>query len=1053
MKSKLNLDLSDNKLNIRYISPQKKIGPIYGKFNISNKKNNDGKKRPKSSFKVAKTNIYLKNNKYSFQIKDLSYLPFVISNTFDNFFLNSLAKIGKKDNIKKYIKIINEFQHASKDKYSIKYEDIIPHLKSKKLLKEDNIKENNKENKKEIKLKEYKVNKNGKNINNIKMNKKYFSKNKIKNNNKAFIKEDKKINQRKDRTKEDNNKVINKEEKANKLKMKSCEKNIKSNTKEIEKSIDEDKKLITNENKKEKKSNIIINKKEKEIIEGNVEKIKNINEIKVKSSYNNEEISFKQKLKTYSPICDKCFRLVYISFDYISNYISCYCLYCKNLGIYKYDKFIEKINENKNPLLNSYCNKCYKSFIFSDSENPFYLIEKVGYNFYIICKECMEKDNYKEYIKKYECLELINHYLYLYEDQNNNRNKLDALKVLEKKSESMNKTIKSYLNLYDEYKVNISIIELIIKNAPLSLRNQAKEKLLNLKKEIIIKNRIIEYYKQFSNFIIINNMSSLLNTLLDFSNFNLQELIKKPGINDIYHLIKSFINDNKFISLENLDKPIKFEKYLLVTKNYLNKEECIKDKNSSKELLLNKSFLNILNINFETGETIKYNILAEYCSSEKVVPIIYNYNIKNIQYQDILIFNYKNDHKLYYSSYNINCQKAIIKSLSLLDNEESNKILNIVLLNYGEDLFILCNDMRNFNISIIFYISNFRKNKITKKYKVERIYSNNLVYNQSNICIGMIKKLIMIGKNIFKEIKLSNDISYIMNNNMIIFNTIIIFNNMIINYIKNKFRNNMNANQNNINNNNTSNNNNMNNNDMLNNFNNINNINIININNNNMNMNNIMNNNLNINILLYMFMNNILNINDYMNNILNMNIMNQDYENFMHMINNTMNNMDFGNLMIINKMNFIIFMNNFFSDLKNNNIGNIINNINNLLPTIFNNMNIFRFNEYGEKSFYRKMINLDNNYFIIGSSKHIKSISNNVINYFYLSLYSYDTLEEISKIEIDKIMNEQNIFFLYQFSFNMEVDKNDISIHINFSMDQFAKDYYYEFKNFEIIPK
>ena len=134
MKSKLNLDLSDNKLNIRYISPQKKIGPIYGKFNISNKKNNDGKKRPKSSFKVAKTNIYLKNNKYSFQIKDLSYLPFVISNTFDNFFLNSLAKIGKKDNIKKYIKIINEFQHASKDKYSIKYEDIIPHLKSKKLI-------------------------------------------------------------------------------------------------------------------------------------------------------------------------------------------------------------------------------------------------------------------------------------------------------------------------------------------------------------------------------------------------------------------------------------------------------------------------------------------------------------------------------------------------------------------------------------------------------------------------------------------------------------------------------------------------------------------------------------------------------------------------------------------------------------------------------------------------------------------------------------------------------------------------------------------------------
>ena len=109
-----------------------------------------------------------------------------------------------------------------------------------------------------------------------------------------------------------------------------------------------------------------------------------------------------------------------------------------------------------------------------------------------MCQKCLEKDNCHKYIKKYKYQEIISHYLYLYENNQTNRNKLDNIKDLEKKSEKINKKIKLYLNIYDTYKNNISKIELIIKKAPASLRSQAQKKLLQLKKEIIIKNKIIE---------------------------------------------------------------------------------------------------------------------------------------------------------------------------------------------------------------------------------------------------------------------------------------------------------------------------------------------------------------------------------------------------------------------------------------------------------------------------------------------------------------------------------------------------------------------------------
>ena len=270
--------------------------------------------------------------------------------------------------------------------------------------------------------------------------------------------------------------------KGKKLNLKKILKNEGKNKEENKKEL-----KIFMENIKSKKVKInfdkIINKIKSEkqrIIDNQKEEDANINEIinlynKEKNANKKKEdlkknkpitcyqgIPFKYELKTYSPICERCFRLVYISFDFISDYISCFCLYCKNLLVYKYDEFIEKISENKNPLLNCYCYKCFKSFIFSDSSNPFYLIEKKDYKFIIICHECLKKNNRKEYVKKFECQELISHGLYLYENKYNNASNLDNLKNLEEQSEKINEKIKLYLNIYDDYKKNISKIESII---------------------------------------------------------------------------------------------------------------------------------------------------------------------------------------------------------------------------------------------------------------------------------------------------------------------------------------------------------------------------------------------------------------------------------------------------------------------------------------------------------------------------------------------------------------------------------------------------------------
>ena len=518
MESKINLYLSSKKKSIRSKSDGNKSNNISRNLNILNNKikiYNDFQ----LSLRVRKAKLLLKNKSAIDTNYDELYLSFFKSNnTNNNENINSAIKTEKFLSIKKYNHVVNGFRLSCRkelltpikfgDKGScFKFEKQLNKFttrlnkkgfenlklfneikeeeeseKENKVIKEDE-KDVNTKNKSEIKLKSNEINKNYQNekkkankscLTNIIMEDEKDNKDDIKNS----LKEDKKL----DLKKKIKIAVKNKEENEKEIKKKFIEtinsKNVKNNFDKIINIIKREKQRIIDNQKGENGNKVNINEiinmynKEKNTNKNNEDLKKN----KPKTNY--QGIPFKHELKTYSPICDRCFRLVYISFDYISDYISSYCSYCKNLLVYEYDTFIEKLKESKNPLLNCYCSKCFKSFIFSDSSNLFYLIEKVDYNFYIICQECLKKNNYNEYVKKYECQELISHYLYLYENKYNNTNKLDNLKILEEQSEIINEKIKSYLNIYDEYKKNISKIESIIKKAPISLRDQAKEKLL-----------------------------------------------------------------------------------------------------------------------------------------------------------------------------------------------------------------------------------------------------------------------------------------------------------------------------------------------------------------------------------------------------------------------------------------------------------------------------------------------------------------------------------------------------------------------------------------------
>ena len=187
--------------------------------------------------------------------------------------------------------------------------------------------------------------------------------------------------------------------------------------------------------------------------------------------------------------------------------------------------------------------------------------------------------------------------------------------------------------------------------------------------------------------------------------------------------------------------------------------------------------------------------------------------------------------------------------------------------------------------------------------------------------------------------------------------------------------------------------------------------------NNNMMMNNPMmiNNNININ------MNNNINNNNFNNNLNNMMNMNN---NMMNMNNNIMNmNMNLGMNNMMNMNNNIMNMN---INLGMNNMNNFMGlPLMNLMLFLFNPANIFMNNEEGNKYLYRKIIKLDDKYFIVASTLH-QRINNNITHYCYLSLFDFNSMEETTKIEICKII-ENNIL---KFEFNMIMNNNNIRINI-----------------------
>ena len=116
----------------------------------------------------------------------------------------------------------------------------------------------------------------------------------------------------------------------------------------------------------------------------------------------------------------------------------------------------------------------------------------------------------------------------------------------------------------------------------------------------------------------------------------------------------------------------------------------------------------------------------------------------------------------------------------------------MIILNEGEDLFIMSNIDENGSKTFLCYIKEFKnkERKNIKQIKIKRIYDYEIINNQNNICVKTNKTLYFINKNKIKEINLPQDeIQYnnMINNNM---NNPMINNNMNNPMINNNMMNN-----------------------------------------------------------------------------------------------------------------------------------------------------------------------------------------------------------------------------------------------------------------------
>ena len=714
--------------------------------------------------------------------------------------------------------------------------------------------------------------------------------------------------------------------------------------------INSTKLLENNENIKDKEEGIenIEDIKQENIINEKITLIKKSINLSINTIHKSIRISYPEINPTYevkinSLLCDKCFRLIFIFFDYIKNYVLTYCSYCEKIVVYKYDAFNQKIKENKNPILDSCCSKCYKSFLYSDKNNTFKLIEKKNKNFIIICNDCLENSINKLEITD-KCIDfndLIEQKSSIYNDFINENLEQNEKEQIEK--------INHLSFLITTYESTINKIEIYLNQVPFSLKETFEKKILRLKQDYAIKLAIFNYYTEFNNIITRINLLSAFNSINSYTYLRLYRFIGnkiKIDIKEKLSMLNEFLNDgDDFLKRVIINEIKNYYTYSKLTKNYLNQEEFLEDKNNAMEEELEIRYENVLHINFITGEGIRYNINSENLKCEKIVPISYNYNLRynSTNYQGMIVYNYKNDNKIYYAEYNIQFNELENDSLTLLINEPIINCIKIILINNGNDLFILGkeanNNFLNDNLNA-YYICNFKKKPIVTKYLVNKEYK--IIYNNYTICIQNKKKLMFMNRTTKKDFNISPVLNKIDDINL---------NNLGQAFIDDDINNdNDNNNNNNINNNNI-----------------INNIN-----------NNIINNNINDNIdQIILFQENLLN-------------------------------------------NF-----NGDMDLLIENIDNI--NMANLPP--LHSSSIFQVNGVDTKSYFQNILKVNENYFAVLSTKTIKKEQNNLKIFFYLSLFSFRTLEELNKNEIEIIELNNNETFEIN-SFYLKEKKIKILINI-----------------------
>ena len=111
-----------------------------------------------------------------------------------------------------------------------------------------------------------------------------------------------------------------------------------------------------------------------------------------------------------------------------------------------------------------------------------------------------------------------------------------------------------------------------------------------------------------------------------------------------------------------------------------------------------------------------------------------------------------------------------------------------------------------------------------------------------------------------------------------------------------------------------------------------------------------------------------------------------------------------------------------------------LDNINNLNLPPLHSSSIFQMNEEGTKSNFINIYKISEDYFVILSLKKIKRMNVNLKIYFYMSLFDFKTLEEITKAEIDMIEFENNKKFIIDL---IQENEENIKIILNISLNGF----------------